>query len=112
MKRYQNESQILKDVEKARKDLARHLVVADDHDRKADELFIAGPEFVEDAGLNREQAKIQRRMAYRIENNRLPFLKQKLAEFQTPMLPAIDDGDPSISASSRRHSKKPELPKI
>ena len=112
MKRYQNESQILKDVEKSRKNLAQHLLVADNHDRQADHLFNSGPEFVEDAGLNREQAKIQRRKAYRIENNRIPFLIQKLAEFRTPMLPTIDDGDPSISASSRRQSRKPEPPKI
>jgi|ERR1035437_1556142 hypothetical protein len=112
MKRYQNESQILKDVEKARKDLSRHLSTADNYDLVANHQFLAGPEHVENAGFNREQAKKCRRKAYRIENNRLPFLKQKLAEFQTPMLPAIDDGDPSISASARRHSRKPELPKI
>ena len=112
MKRYQNELQILQDVEKARKDLSRHLAAADNYDIVAAHQFRAGPNHVENAGFNREQAKKCRRKAYRIENNRLPFLKQKLAEFQTPMLPAIDDGDPSISARSRRHSKKQELPKI
>lgn len=38
-----------------------------------------------------------RRKAFCLAENKLAKLKEKLAEFLTPQLPALDNGDPSIT---------------
>jgi hypothetical protein len=66
-------------------------------DRKADELNKAGPRFDEDAAFAREEAKKNRRSAARIQEKKLPHLKDKLSEWMTPLLKEIiPDGDRSI----------------
>jgi L-lactate utilization protein LutB len=59
-------------------------------------------------GLNRhEDAKKLRVKARQIKDNQLDMLKEKLAEFNTELLPGvIKDGDRSIPASS--HKPKPK----
>jgi hypothetical protein len=52
--------------------------------------------------FNREQAKKKRQAAGRIEERTLSKLKEKLAEWQTDLLPGvITDGDRSIPARLR-----------
>lgn len=98
-KRYRSAQDITREIDLYKQKLQRLLDRASSFDLQADELFKAGPGLHEDATYHREQAKKMRRSAFRIEKIRLPFLSQKLAEFQTELLPGvITDGDMSISS--------------
>jgi hypothetical protein len=86
---------ITREIDSYKLKLQRLLDRAASFDLQADQLFKSG--LSEDGVYHREQAKKLRRSAFRIEKKRLPYLSQKLAEFLTPQLPAIDNGDKSIS---------------
>ena len=94
-KRFLTSQQITREMDLYKQRLQRLLDRATSTDIQADGLFQSG--LNEDGVYHREQAKKLRRSAFRIEKNRLPYLSQELAEFLTPMLPALDDGDRSIS---------------
>ena len=91
MKRYENEVQITRDIDKAKADFDRLVQMAEVQE-----------------GLGRyEEAKKLRTKARNIKDSRLDALKNKLAEFQTGLLPGvITDGDLSIPRSSRKPGKK------
>lgn len=88
-KRYHTQEQIIHDIAKERARVARYLEQSGEND------------------CTSEQAKKLQHLAYRIEESRIPFLVQKLAELNTPMFPAIDDGDPSVPAGKRRNKRTP-----
>lgn len=66
-------------------------------DMKADEMARQGFDS-ESINWNREQAKRVRATAARIKEVRLVKLKEKLAEWMTPQLPGLDNGDRSVQA--------------
>lgn len=95
-RRYYTPQEITRDIDKAKERLRHHLAVADALDVEADMLYKAGPKFSVEASMKRNEAEKNRKSAYRLENKRIPFLSQKLAEFQTIPLSGVIP-DPSIS---------------
>lgn len=97
VRRFDTSQQIEDEIDLARKHIDHKLAVAQAYDIEADNLFKVGHPFSEDAVFKREQAKVLRRQAYRIETKRIPKLREKLAEFKTELLPGvITDGDRSL----------------
>lgn len=94
-KRYDTPKQIQDRVNLRRADVVRHLEMADAMDKEAG--CMAGLGHYESAAMKREEAKKRRRMAFRIENVTIPKLVGKLGEIMTPVFPAIDNGDKSIT---------------
>lgn len=70
------------------------------YDLKAGELVRLGdPNSAEEIGFNREMAKKRRKSAARILDKKLPYLAQKLAEWQTDIMPGIiTNGDRSVES--------------
>lgn len=97
-KRYLTANQIRDEIDKYKEKHRRFLEQAEGLELSADE-FARTENGAEDAAYKREQAKKCRRSAQRIMEDRIPKLKQKLAEFATELLPGIiTDGDRSIQA--------------
>lgn len=95
-KRYRSSQQICREIDEYKSKSARFMLQANKLDAEAEGYIRSGLnlQLAEDRQL---EAKRLRKKAYRIEQHRLPYLGQKLAEFNTPMLKALDDGDLSIS---------------
>lgn len=98
-RRYYNETEILRDIDKWKGKVIRLKQAADALDIRADQFVKAGPEHKEDVAYNREQAQKKRKAALRIEGRKLVQLKNKLAEFRTAELPTMSTGDKSIQAT-------------
>lgn len=94
-KRYHTIQQITREIDAAHAKVEKLLKMADNLDHVADGLIQAGPALEEDAAGKREEADKLRKQAFRLEQNRIPHLKQKCGEFLTGQLPFMDD-DPSI----------------
>jgi len=84
-KRFFTASQVREDISRYQAKARKFLESAAALDLKADRLSNVG--LSEDATYDREQAKKARRSAARIEEKKLPYLKQKLSEIMTPELP-------------------------
>lgn len=97
-KRFLIAQQIKDEIDQYKVKYQKEMDASAAQDRKADMLFQKGGNWVEAANVARHLAGRHRATAGRIIENRLPYLKRKLAEFQTPQLPAIDNGDRSIPA--------------
>lgn len=87
-KRYNNEEEILKEMEWYRQQVVELV-------KRADMTEASCQEWDE---FTKEKSRMDRRKAYLLETVHLPKLKQKLAEMRTPQLPALDNGDRSIPA--------------
>jgi hypothetical protein len=97
-KRYHTEAQIIAAIDNCKARAKKKLERAQALDDNADKLFKAGdPEMVSAGNLYREEASALRDSANRLVNRRARELGQLLAIFRTPQLPAIDNGDKSVS---------------
>lgn len=97
-KRYFTANQIRDEIDRYKTKAQKLMDSAAAYDLKADELYKINS-WSEDASFAREQAKKLRRSAERINEKRLPYLSQKLAEFCTEVIPSIiPDGDRSVQA--------------
>lgn len=95
-KRYTSEDQIIKDIDRAKKRVARLLRRADKEDAEADEMVkLDDPCNSEKIVTLREFAKDDRDKAERITNTRLVRLQNTLAAFRTEMLPGVVN-DPTV----------------
>lgn len=103
--RYASEAEIIERIDKKK----QQAVTAEKEswvlDRRAEECLqesaktkVRGESYalVKEAKDCREQAVKLRRKAELILDKHLPELKKKLAEFRTPQIPAVDNGDQSI----------------
>lgn len=97
-KRFFTAQHILDEIEKYKQKRIKYLERAIELDCEADAMRKRGPRYLEDLNYKRLQAKKLRQQAMTILEVKIPKLGQKLAEFQTPMLPALDDGNKSIQA--------------
>lgn len=97
-KRYETIQQITREIDAAHAKVEKLLKQAEALDAEANMLLASGPGFSEDVATRREQAIKLRKQAFRLEQNRIPFLKGKCGEFLTGVLPLIDNGDKSIQA--------------
>lgn len=97
-KRYLTANQIRDDIDRYKKkalDLEVQATGMEQHAKRLSGTIRA----VEECRWLEDQARKARRAANRIYKNRLPALKQKLAEWSTELLPGvITDGDRSIQA--------------
>lgn len=97
-KRYETANQIRDEIDACKERVRHKLAAAEAYDIEASNLFKAGHPYEEDAAFKREQGKVLRRQAHRIETKRIPKLSEKLAEFNTELLPGvIPDGDRSVT---------------
>ena len=95
-KRYQTCNEIRDEIERYQQKALRFVQQAEALELSAKELAKSALHG-EAAAYNRTQAAKARRSAQRIHDKRLPLLKQKLAEWNTELLPGvITDGDRSI----------------
>lgn len=101
-KRFRTAQQINDEIEKYKVKAQKFMDAAAALDYKADQIIqnrsgelgsLAG-----EVSYARSQAADYRKKAQGIKDRRLPYLKGKLAEFQTKQLPGIDDHDNSIPA--------------
>lgn len=88
-KRFESEEQILQEMEKLKETIKRLSAEADQEDE-----WSKGREWSD----YYMQAKDKRRKAYLMATNGMEKLKHKLAEFRTPQIPGLDNGDRSIQA--------------
>lgn len=94
-KRFFTKDHIIREID-AQKEKHRVLLErAEGLDLNADEL-LKHADTAEDGKYKRMEANKTRRSAMRILEKKLPYLRMKLAEFQTMKLPGMDDGDQSI----------------
>jgi len=97
MKRYETSQQIIRDIEKAKVDADQLEKLADSMEEEGKRLLLI-PNMVEDGKYKIKTVHAYRTRAKNIRTSRLDFLKKKLAEFQTLLLPNIGIEDTSISA--------------
>lgn len=99
-RRYYTANQIRDEIQRYKTKAQSLMDSAATLDVKADQLYKTNdPTLAEDASFAREQAKKRRHSAQRIFEKRIPYLKQKLAEWQTDTLPGIiKNGDRSVQA--------------
>jgi hypothetical protein len=95
-KRYSTAGQIISEVDEYRAKRQALILQAQNLDTLADQF--AKKNAATDAEWHRKEADRIRAKAARILEVRLPYLKRKLAEFQTGQLPGLDNGDRSIQA--------------
>lgn len=99
-KRYTNENQILAEIDRQKQRAIDLLSEAESLEASARELFKI-PEMVEDAGQKKEEAKRLRKLSANIIDKRLPRLGNKLSEFRTQPLIALNGqqgiGDESVA---------------
>lgn len=96
-KRYLTANQIRDEIQRWKDKESFLLLRADTLELSARELYGIS-EMVEDAKFKQSEAAKCRRSASRIADKKLPALKAKLAEFLTPQIPGLDNGDRSINA--------------
>lgn len=84
-KRYDTANDIRTAIDKYRAKAQKLRDSANSLDLVADQFVMAGG-FAEEVAFNREQANKKRESASRIERKTLTKLKDKLAEWQTPLL--------------------------
>lgn len=96
-KRYQTKEQIFAEIERCQAKAEQLLREADEAESLSKTLM-QFPNLIEDGKYRRVQAAKLRRSASRITGKKLVHLKEKLAEFLTPKLPALDNGDGSVNA--------------
>lgn len=94
-RRYDTAQQICDEIQRYKDKEHSLLMQAEAYDLSAREL-IGISEMVEDAKVKKYHANKLRRSASRIADKKLPALKAKLAEFLTPQIPGLDNGDRSI----------------
>lgn len=95
-KRYHTIEQILKEIDRYKtKAVELRLSAAADDRRAVYLLDNKMPAYAHTLQLSADRARAS---AGRIYEKKLPHLKQKLAEMMTPQIPAIDNGDKSISS--------------
>lgn len=99
-RRYQTANQIRDDIDRFKRKAQKLMDSAAQLDKLADLMIENNPLDVnpEDIIYHREQAKKKRQSALRIEQRKLVHLKNKLAEFNTEILPGIGINDRSIQA--------------
>lgn len=95
-KRFFTLQHILDEIDRYKQKRIRLMEQAMKIDCDADALKVQGPRYAEDLAYKRIQAKKLRESAMNILNKKIPYLKEKMAEFQTPQLPGVDNGDKSI----------------
>lgn len=97
-KRYLTANQIRDEIDQFKQKALRSVQEAEGLELSARDMA-AYPNMKEDMVWRLEQAKKARRRAQRINDIKLPKLKQKLAEWQTEIMPSIiTDGDRRVSA--------------
>lgn len=98
-RRYESHTQIIDEIERYKVKMQRLLERSLLLESKAMLLVLQNDgRWNEDIALKRKEAAKLRRSAFRIENHKLPYLKQKLAEFNTELLPGTGITDRSIQA--------------
>lgn len=103
--RWTDEAEIIKRIDKKKQQAVDAEKESWDLDRRAGELLQESAKtksqrdiygLVKEAQECQDQAIKLRRKAELILDKHLPVLKNKLAEFRTPQIPVIDNGDSSI----------------
>lgn len=98
-KRYRNANDIRDKIDWYKTRMQKHNDAAHALEMKARMLAQQGrPDMAGDIHYALSEALRYRKAAARIQEKRLPNLKQKLAEIMTPQLPALETEDKSISA--------------
>jgi hypothetical protein len=97
-KRFRSAEKTLAEIESTILKKERLNKYAEQLEAKEKALLRRGLRFAEEAGFAKLEAEKTRRQVVRIDGVRLPYLRDKLAEFRTMMLPGIDDGDISVQA--------------
>ena len=97
MKRYNTEAEILEAIESCYKKAAELTTKADEIDKECVELrhFYGTSEQI---AYKRLEEKRLRGKSFRLLNVKAKKLGEKLSEFRTSQLPALDNHDPSIPA--------------
>lgn len=89
-KHYTSQAEIDKDVDRAKRDIKRHIEAAEAADKAAKErIALNNPLLAEEIEWYRGKAKMLRGKASRIESTRLVKLKRLSAAFNTAMLPGV-----------------------
>ena len=86
-RRYNTANEIRDDIDKYKAKAIRLTEQAEDEERYAKKFLEAGPDHKEDYAFCKEKAKKLRRSSARIVDKKLVYLKEKMAEWQTPPLP-------------------------
>lgn len=97
-KRFHSVQQILAEIDRYKAMMQKHNDAANALELKASMMIRDDTSTIGEIHYAQREADRYRRAAARIQEKRLPKLKQKLAEIQTPQIPAIDNGDKNISA--------------
>lgn len=97
-RRYYTAHEIRKDIARYEEKMAKLTTDAEFEDMLADKFYAKGPEAAEEAGFHREHAKKLRRAISRIMEKKLPYLKDKLSEFMTDLLPGTGITDRSVES--------------
>lgn len=95
-RRFNTANEIIDAIDLARQKSHDLIAKAESMEIKAKQLRRNGEEFEEDARYAEIQARKLRTKAFRLRSVKLVQLKDKLSEWMTPQLPAIDNHDPSI----------------
>ena len=99
-RRFNSTNQIRDEIDRWKAKAGAYNASADMLEIKAADLYKQGPEWTEEANYAKEMAKKKRASAGRIESRKLVKLKEKMAEFNTNLLPGIiADNERSVSAT-------------
>ena len=111
--RYEDEGQIIKDIERTLKRISRYRKKAISVEANTDFLVrkndpcLSG--MIEDG---RKKVKYCAMMANRLQDNTLVTLKDILAEFRTPQIGALDNGDKSLPRPKSLRPRKKISPQV
>ena len=97
MKRYNTEAEILEAIDSCHRQAAELALQADGIAQECVKMR-GQPEHKEDIAYGRIEEKRLRGKSFRLLNVKAKKLGEKLSEFRTSQLPALDNHDPSIPA--------------
>lgn len=90
MKTYKTREQIIRDIDSAYRKIGNAKAIAQEH-LDNEQLLVGSPSQLSELRKEREKADKQFRKIKRLETVRLPKLKTRLAEWDTPLLNGADD---------------------